>query len=125
MSVSFKNTFGGDGYQGINTTWRDPSTGHSFEVQLHTPESFAAKGAPDVSLPDGAATGARGGVYAPEPVGEYGGAESIVDALSGALDATTDLKTLELLGVEIISLSDVPREVAPTLLNEEPLYRRG
>jgi hypothetical protein len=109
-NVSFKNTFGGDGYQGINTTWRDPSTGHSFEVQFHTPESFAAKtethllyeearlpgtdparvaelnqqqaaifdavpipeGAPHISLPDGAATGARGGVYVPETVGEYG-----------------------------------------------------
>jgi hypothetical protein len=42
-SIAFKNTFGGEGYQGINTTWRDPSTGHSFEVQFHTPESFAAK----------------------------------------------------------------------------------
>ncbi|MBE1492471.1 hypothetical protein [Plantactinospora soyae] len=27
-------------YKGINTTWRDPGTGHLFEVQFHTPESF-------------------------------------------------------------------------------------
>jgi hypothetical protein len=42
-SLKFKNSFGAAGYQGVNTTWRDPSTGHSFEVQFHTPESFAAK----------------------------------------------------------------------------------
>ncbi|MFI7547673.1 hypothetical protein [Actinoplanes sp. NPDC049599] len=27
-------------YKGINTTWRDPVTGHLFEVQFHTPDSF-------------------------------------------------------------------------------------
>jgi hypothetical protein len=27
-------------YKGINTTWRDPSTGHLFELQFHTPDSF-------------------------------------------------------------------------------------
>jgi multidrug efflux pump subunit AcrA (membrane-fusion protein) len=42
-SVEFKNFFGSDDYQGINTTWRDPSDGRTFEVQFHTPESFAAK----------------------------------------------------------------------------------
>ena len=42
-NVSFKNTFGSSDYQGINTNWRDPATGRSFEVQFHTPESFAAK----------------------------------------------------------------------------------
>jgi hypothetical protein len=42
-NITFKNTFGGSDYQGINTTWRDPATGHSFEVQFHTPESFEAK----------------------------------------------------------------------------------
>ncbi len=109
-SVSLENTFGGDGYQGINTTWRAPATGQSFDVQFHTPESFAGKtethllyeearppgtdparvaelnqqqaaildavpipeGAPHISLPDGAATGERGGVYVPGPVSEYG-----------------------------------------------------
>lgn len=38
-----KNTWGSDGYQGVNSTWRDPQTGQTFEVQLHTPESLAAK----------------------------------------------------------------------------------
>ena len=42
-NISFKNTFGGPDYQGINTTWHDPRTGHAFEVQFHTPESFEAK----------------------------------------------------------------------------------
>jgi hypothetical protein len=41
--VKFKNTWGGDGYQGINSMWRDPSTGHVFEVQFHTAQSFDAK----------------------------------------------------------------------------------
>jgi RsiW-degrading membrane proteinase PrsW (M82 family) len=31
------------GFQGINSAWRDPRTGHVFEVQFHTPESFHAK----------------------------------------------------------------------------------
>lgn len=42
-NVTFKNTWEGSGYKGINSTWRDPSTGQVFEVQFHTPESFAAK----------------------------------------------------------------------------------
>ena len=41
--VGRKNTWGSDGYQGINSTWRDPRTGQTFEVQVHTPESLAAK----------------------------------------------------------------------------------
>lgn len=41
--VRFKNTWGSDGYKGINTTWRDPSTGTLFELQFHTPESFHVK----------------------------------------------------------------------------------
>jgi hypothetical protein len=32
-----------DGYQGLNTSWRDPATGQLFEVQFHTPGSFAMK----------------------------------------------------------------------------------
>ncbi|GHK01041.1 hypothetical protein SY2F82_28380 [Streptomyces sp. Y2F8-2] len=42
-NVTFKNTWGNSGYKGINSTWRDPSTGQIFEVQFHTPESFTAK----------------------------------------------------------------------------------
>ncbi|MBP2056777.1 hypothetical protein J2Z21_009796 [Streptomyces griseochromogenes] len=42
-NVTFKNTWGGSGYKGINSTWRDPSSGQVFEVQFHTPESFVAK----------------------------------------------------------------------------------
>lgn len=42
-NVSWKNTWGSDGYQGINSAWRDPATGQIFEVQFHTPESFTAK----------------------------------------------------------------------------------
>lgn len=32
-----------NGYKGLNTAWRDPDTGHTFELQFHTPESFRAK----------------------------------------------------------------------------------
>ncbi|MEV0225237.1 hypothetical protein [Streptomyces sp. NPDC050704] len=42
-NVTFKNTWEGSGYKGINSTWRDPATGQIFEVQFHTPESFVAK----------------------------------------------------------------------------------
>ncbi len=42
-NVQFKNTWGSGGYQGINSFWRDPDTGHVFEMQFHTPESFDAK----------------------------------------------------------------------------------
>jgi hypothetical protein len=38
-----KNFWSPDGYQGVNTTWRDPVSGHTFEVQFHTPESHTAK----------------------------------------------------------------------------------
>lgn len=38
-----KSSWGGEGYQGITSTWRDLSTGQAFEVQLHTPESLAAR----------------------------------------------------------------------------------
>ncbi len=39
-----KNAWNNDGnYQGINSTWKDPATGQLFEMQFHTPESFAAK----------------------------------------------------------------------------------
>jgi hypothetical protein len=40
---TFKNTWGADGYQGINSNWVDPGSGRVIEVQFHTEESFAAK----------------------------------------------------------------------------------
>ena len=36
------NAWGSDGYKGLNMTFRSP-TGQLFEVQFHTPESFAVK----------------------------------------------------------------------------------
>jgi hypothetical protein len=42
-SVKFKNTWGSPAYQGINSFWKDPSTGHVFEMQFHTQDSFDAK----------------------------------------------------------------------------------
>jgi len=42
-NVKFKNTWGGDDYPGINSFWRDLRTGHVFEMQFHTQESFDAK----------------------------------------------------------------------------------
>lgn len=41
--VKFTNMWGSPGYQGINSFWRDPTTGHIFEMQFHTQESFNAK----------------------------------------------------------------------------------
>jgi hypothetical protein len=41
--IKFKNFWGGEEYQGINSFWRDPVSGHVFELQFHTPESFNAK----------------------------------------------------------------------------------
>jgi hypothetical protein len=42
-NVSWKPSWPQDGYKGINSTWRDPATGHLFELQFHTPASFDAK----------------------------------------------------------------------------------
>ena len=43
-SVTFKPTWEDPtAYRGLNSTWRDPATGQVFELQFHTPESFAAK----------------------------------------------------------------------------------
>jgi hypothetical protein len=42
-SVKFKNTWGSGAYQGINSFWRHPQTGHVFEMQFHTVDSYAAK----------------------------------------------------------------------------------
>jgi hypothetical protein len=38
-----KNTWGNPEYKGINTRWFDPSRDVLFEVQFHTPESWACK----------------------------------------------------------------------------------
>ncbi|GGY01901.1 ATP nucleotide 3'-pyrophosphokinase [Streptomyces hiroshimensis] len=39
-SVKWSNTWGRKhGYKGINSAWRDPRSGHTFEVQFHTPSS--------------------------------------------------------------------------------------
>lgn len=42
-NVTWKNSWGGEGYQGLNSTWRDPQSGQVFELQFHTRESFEAK----------------------------------------------------------------------------------
>jgi hypothetical protein len=42
-NVTYRNFWGGEGYQGINSTWRDPATGQMFEVQFHTAHSYTAK----------------------------------------------------------------------------------
>ncbi len=42
-NVTYRNFWGGEGYQGINSTWRDPATGQMFEVQFHTAHSYGAK----------------------------------------------------------------------------------
>jgi len=41
--VDVKNNWSPDGYQGVNSVWRDPVSGHTFEVQFHTPQSLDAK----------------------------------------------------------------------------------
>lgn len=38
-----KNTWGSDGYVGINSTWFDPVSNRVIEVQMHTDASFDAK----------------------------------------------------------------------------------
>ncbi|MGE5291936.1 MAG: hypothetical protein ACM3ML_33085 [Micromonosporaceae bacterium] len=43
QNVKWKPTWDPEGYKGINSFWRDPSTGQVFEVQFHTPASFDAK----------------------------------------------------------------------------------
>jgi len=42
VPVSWKNTFGLPGYQGINSAWR-AHNGQVFEVQFHTPMCFDVK----------------------------------------------------------------------------------
>ncbi len=43
VPVQWKNTWGGTGYRGINSQWRDPGSGRLFEVQFRTPASYRAK----------------------------------------------------------------------------------
>lgn len=47
QEVKVKNfwsrNLGVDDYKGINSVWRDPTTGQTFEMQWHTPASFEAK----------------------------------------------------------------------------------
>ncbi|MGH9210631.1 MAG: hypothetical protein ACRD2C_08100 [Acidimicrobiales bacterium] len=38
-----RNSWGGAEYKGINCRWLDPDSGQRFEIQFHTPESWAAK----------------------------------------------------------------------------------
>lgn len=43
-NVTFKPTWDSPGgYKGLNSTWRDPVSGQTFELQFHTPDSFNAK----------------------------------------------------------------------------------
>jgi hypothetical protein len=41
--IKLKNSWHSDQYKGINSQWRVPDTETRFEVQFHTPESWAAK----------------------------------------------------------------------------------
>jgi hypothetical protein len=43
LAKALKNSWESDQYMGINTQWREPSTGQFFEVQFHTQASFEAK----------------------------------------------------------------------------------
>lgn len=42
-SLRLKNLWGETEYKGINSQWLDPMSGQTFEVQFHTPESWATK----------------------------------------------------------------------------------
>ncbi|MFI1798313.1 hypothetical protein ACH427_13315 [Streptomyces sp. NPDC020379] len=42
-TLSETNTWEDPVYKGVNTTWQHPETEEKFELQFHTPESFAAK----------------------------------------------------------------------------------
>ena len=41
--VKLKNLWADDQYKGVNSQWREPSTGQRFELQFHTRISFEAK----------------------------------------------------------------------------------
>lgn len=42
MPEHFKNTWGGEGYKGVHTSWKTPD-GVIFELQFHTPRSYVVK----------------------------------------------------------------------------------
>ncbi|MFJ8951127.1 toxin glutamine deamidase domain-containing protein [Streptomyces sp. NPDC102381] len=99
-NVSFKNTWGSEGYKGINSTWRDPDTGRVFEVQFHTPESFTAKMDTHVLYENGRLPGvseaereairaAQNDVFGRVPVPEGTEAISVGDDLAST-DSTVD-----------------------------------
>lgn len=99
-NVSFKNTWGSEGYKGINSTWRDPDTGRVFEVQFHTPESFTAKMDTHVLYENGRLPGvseaereairaAQNDVFGRVPVPEGTEAISVGDDLTST-DSTVD-----------------------------------
>jgi len=65
LAKPLKNSWESDQYKGINSQWREPTTGQLFEVQFHTQASFEAKQlshaayervrnpqTPDAELPD-------------------------------------------------------------------------
>ncbi|MEV3989885.1 hypothetical protein AB0J57_13375 [Streptomyces sp. NPDC049837] len=108
-NVTFKNTWDSAGYKGINSTWRDPVSGQVFELQFHTPESFAAKmdghalyekeRLPGVSADELAAIRAEqselfGKVPVPHDAGAIGlgsrAADDAVSALGKDLDGAAD-----------------------------------
>src|ERR1700761_854380 len=41
--IAFKPSWSGDEYKGINSQWREPTSGQLFEVQFHTQDSWEAK----------------------------------------------------------------------------------
>jgi hypothetical protein len=41
--IELRNSWEDDQYKGINSRWREPTTGQLFEVQFHTRSSFEAK----------------------------------------------------------------------------------
>ena len=43
QEIKFKNTWGEEGYQGINGAYRTPDGSGTIEVQFHTPESLETK----------------------------------------------------------------------------------
>ena len=41
--IALKPSWSGDEYKGINSQWREPTSGQLFEVQFHTQDSWEAK----------------------------------------------------------------------------------
>ncbi|GAA2488123.1 hypothetical protein [Streptomyces gobitricini] len=133
-NVTFKNTWDSAGYKGINSTWRDPVSGQVFELQFHTPESFAAKmdghalyekeRLPGVGADELAAIRAEqselfGKVPVPHDAGAIGigshAADDAVSALGKDVDAAAD--TPGAVGEDAVGrgddAADATRSVAP------------